>query len=64
MGFFCEINDIVPGFYIVLSETYSEPCETSNLERFVKIVVNTVNYFCKKLLTPPITETFFSIVIN
>ena len=34
---FCEMNGIVPGFYLVLSGIYSEPSETSNIERFTKI---------------------------
>ena len=36
--FFRKITDKAPGFYLVLSEAYSKPCETPNMKCFVKIV--------------------------
>ena len=35
---FCEINDNTPGFCLVLSEAYSQPCKTNNMKCFEKIV--------------------------
>ena len=34
---FCEINDNVPGFCLVLSEAHL-PCEIHNMECFAKII--------------------------
>ena len=35
---FYEINRIAPSFYLVLSKVYSQPSNSSNMERFAKTV--------------------------
>ena len=37
--FFCEINHITLGFYLVLSEIYPKPCGVFQMERIAKIVI-------------------------
>ena len=33
---YCEINDVAPSFYLVLSEAYSKSSQRSKMERFAK----------------------------
>ena len=44
--FFYEFCEIFRNCYSVGPEAYSEPCQTSKMDRFAKIVVN---YCCKTL---------------